>query len=362
LVEGDLDGSPAALSANFRKAFQGSILLGTGFTFDDVAAAKSEAESLEAMRALIAKDPRNAERIFPYVGGEEVNNDPEHKRDRYVVDFGNFPLRREQSEASWASMTEAERDESLQAGIVPLDYPYSVAADWPDLLELVERRVKPERLKQKDKIGRQIWWRFLRRRDRLYTDIAPLKQVLVRSLTSSHFSCFVFLNNGFVYDQTLIVWAFADARHFSVLSSRVHEVWTLFLGATLKNDGRYSIADCFRTFPIPGTVEADAALNAVGQTYHSFRARIMIERNEGLTRTYNRFHARGEIAPDIAHLRSLHADMDSAVLRAYGWDDLAESAAPEFIEQEADEGKKPRCSRACSPSTPSAPPRNVRLD
>ena len=30
------------------------------------------------------------------------------------------------------------------------------------------------------------------------------------------------------------------------------------------------------------------------------------------------------------------------VLRAYGWGDLADRAAPEFIEQEADEGKKPK--------------------
>ena len=30
------------------------------------------------------------------------------------------------------------------------------------------------------------------------------------------------------------------------------------------------------------------------------------------------------------------------MLRAYGWDDLADRAAPEFIEQEADEGKKPK--------------------
>jgi hypothetical protein len=31
--------------------------------------------------------------------------------------------------------------------------------------------------------------------------------------------------------------------------------------------------------------------------------------------------------------------MDTTVLRAYGWDDLAESVAPEFIEEDADEGK-----------------------
>jgi hypothetical protein len=68
----------------------------------------------------------------------------------------------------------------------------------------------------------------------------------------------------------------------------------------------------------------------------------MIDRNEGLTKTYNRFHARGENAPDIARLRELHGEMDAAVLRAYGWDDLAARAAPEFIEQEADEGKTPK--------------------
>ena len=68
----------------------------------------------------------------------------------------------------------------------------------------------------------------------------------------------------------------------------------------------------------------------------------MIDRNEGLTKTYNRFHAAHENAPDIARLRELHAQMDEAVLRAYGWDDLADRAAPQFIEQEADEGKTPK--------------------
>lgn len=66
----------------------------------------------------------------------------------------------------------------------------------------------------------------------------------------------------------------------------------------------------------------------------------MVERGEGLTKTYNRFHDRGQNAPHIARLRELHSEMDAAVLRAYGWDDLAEMAHPEFIEQDADEGKQ----------------------
>jgi hypothetical protein len=100
LVEGDLDTSPAALAANAGKAFQGSIVLGVGFTFDDVAAARGEAESLETMHALIAKDPHNAERIFPYIGGEEVNNDPMHRHHRYVIDFAGFPMQAIRSQVS----------------------------------------------------------------------------------------------------------------------------------------------------------------------------------------------------------------------------------------------------------------------
>ena len=39
------------------------------------------------MHRLIEKDPRNAERIFPYIGGEEVNTSPTHAHHRYVINF-----------------------------------------------------------------------------------------------------------------------------------------------------------------------------------------------------------------------------------------------------------------------------------
>jgi hypothetical protein len=48
----------------------------------------------------------------------------------------------------------------------------------------------------------------------------------------------------------------------------------------------------------------------------------MIRNNEGLTKTYNRFHDPDETAPDILELRRLHAAMDRAVLDAYGWSDI----------------------------------------
>ena len=60
--------TPRHFIANEDKSFQGSIVLGMGFTFDDTDK-KGVASSLAEMHRLIAKDPRNAERIFPYIGG-----------------------------------------------------------------------------------------------------------------------------------------------------------------------------------------------------------------------------------------------------------------------------------------------------
>jgi hypothetical protein len=55
LVEGDNDDSPAPLAANAGKAFQGSIVLGMGFTFDDAAARKGIATPVDTMIDLIRK-------------------------------------------------------------------------------------------------------------------------------------------------------------------------------------------------------------------------------------------------------------------------------------------------------------------
>ncbi len=67
----------------------------------------------------------------------------------------------------------------------------------------------------------------------------------------------------------------------------------------------------------------------------------MTTRLEGPTDTYNRFHDPHEQSEGILELRRLHGLMDGAVLRAYGWDDLAESARCEFLldyeEEEDDE-------------------------
>jgi hypothetical protein len=96
---------------------------------------------------------------------------------------------------------------------------------------------------------------------------------------------------------------------------------------------RYTPSDCFESFPFPKNWEARADLDAIGKEYYDLRANLMVESNKGLTQTYNRLHDRTETCADIDHLRQLHAAMDRAVLEAYCWHDLAERAAPIFLDE-----------------------------
>jgi hypothetical protein len=295
LVAGDLDTSPRPLVVNTGKAFLGSIVLGMGFTFDDAAAAQGTASSLADMERLIAEDRRNAEHISPYIGGEEVNNNPRHAHRRYVIDFGE--------------MSEMQARDAA-----------------PDLMRILETRVRPERQADKREAYRRNWWRYAERRARLYSVIAPLKRVLAIGMISPHMS-FTFLPTGMVYTLNITIVAYDSCCALSTLQSRNHEIWARNFSSTLEDRIKYSPADAFRTFPFPPGFENDAALEATGAAYHDHRARLMIARNEGLTKIYNRFHDPNEKSSDIAKLRELHDAMDGAVLIAYGWSDLAERIA-----------------------------------
>lgn len=336
LVEGDLDASPVRLVANAGKAFQGAILLGLGFTFDDAAAGKGEASSVSEMHRLIAESPRNAERIFPYLGGEDVNTDPRHAHRRWCIDFFDFPLRREPMVKTWAAMDGREQARCRTIGLVPQDYPHPVAADWPDLLAIVERLVKPMRDLQKRDALRKRWWQYAEKRPGLRNAMADLAEVVAINCGATPHMAFARLKSSQIFNNKLAVFATDPSDVFAVLQSRVHEVWVRSFSGTMKDDLRYSPTDCLETFAFPFKPNAAAKLVEVGRAYYDHRATLMAVRNEGLTETYNRFHEPEERAGDICTLRDLHHALDLAVLRAYGWHDLADNAAPEFLTEDTD--------------------------
>ena len=311
---------PVPLSANKSKSFVGSYVLGMGFTFDDTDR-KGIASPLTEMRRLIASNPRNQHAIFPYFGGEELNKSPTHAHRRYVINFRDFPLRRDDLEASWPGADESRRREWLRRGIVPHDYPEPVAADWPELLAIVEERVKPRRDEDNRTAYRERWWRYAEVRAALRAAIAPLHRVLAISRVGEQ-AAVTFLPSNLVFAESLIVFPLESHSAFCALQSRPHEVWARFFGSSMKDDLRYTPSDCFETFPFPDRWGSRPNLEAVGKTYYDHRAALMVANSEGLTKTYNRFHDPYESSPGVLKLRDLHAAMDRAVLDAYGWADI----------------------------------------
>ena len=311
---------PARLKANVGKSFQGSIVLGMGFTFDDTDK-KGIATPLAEMERLIEAEPRNREAIFPYIGGEEVNTIPTHAHHRYVINFRDYPLRREDLGDRWVDGDKDQRHEWLRRGIVPLDYPAPVAEGWRDLMAIVEEKVKPERMKVNRKVRRDRWWQFGDRQPALYGTIAGLERVMAISSVGQQMA-FACLSSDMVYSHALIVFPLPTMAAFCALQSRPHEIWTRFFGSSMKDDLRYTPSDCFETFPFPRSWATHPDLEAAGKAYYEFRAQLMVANDEGMTKTYNRFHDPYENDFEIAKLRELHTAMDRAVLDAYGWDDI----------------------------------------
>ena len=291
-----------------------------GFTFDDTDT-KGIATPLAEMHRLIAEEPRNRDAIFPYIGGEEVNTSPTHAHHRYVINFRDYPLRRDGLGELWAVTSDEQRRAWLRSGIVPLDYPEPVAADWPKLSAIVEERVKPERMKVNRKVRRDYWWRYGDRQPALYSSIGTLDRVLAISRVSEH-TGFAFLQSSAVFSDRLVVFPMETFAAICAIQSRPHEVWARFFGSSLEDRLTYTPSDCFETFPFPDEWDTRPDLELTGSEYYRYRANLMVRHGEGLTKAYNRFHDPDKADPEIAQLRDLHAAMDRAVLDAYGWTDI----------------------------------------
>ena len=292
-VPGQAMGNPKRLAANQEKSFQGSIVLGMGFVLEP-----------EEAQALVAKDARNADVLFPYLNGQDLNTNPDQSPSRWVINFFDWPL-------------DAEHDDEKK----PKGPPY--AADYPDCLAIVREKVKPERDKltknatARDRAKR--WWQFARQTLKLYGAIEGCDRVLVTAAVSPT-TAFHFEPTNIVFAHKLIVLVFDKDWALSILQSTFHREWAYKYSSTLGGVTlNYSPSDCFETFPFPTNYNN---LEVIGTRYYTHRQSIMHTTQQGLTKTYNRFHNLENTAPDIAKLRNLHIEMDTAVAAAYGWQDL----------------------------------------
>lgn len=287
LLKGDSLDPPRGLIANQGVCFTGTKVWGAGFVFEDKPSrGSSSLEDYEALRA--AGDEAIDDVVRPFLGGVDFNSSPTHEPSRLVIDFGDLP------------MSEARR--------------------WPTLFRIVEERVKPVRATNKQRNYREEWWKHANR-VQAAPDYAEAHGRVLASTIVSPRHAIGFVPNGTVIANSMVLFLLHEWPAFSLLQSSAHESWARFMGSSMKDDPRY-ITPCFETFPLPKGWSTRPGLTVTGSTYHAFRAALMVRNDEGLTATYNRFHDPDEHAPDVVRLRELHAEMDRAVLDAYGWTDI----------------------------------------
>lgn len=270
---------PSILTQNTNLSFVGDFVRGVGFIL----------EPHEAIKLIEITHLNNC--LFKYLDGKDLNNHYCQLPSRYIICFH--------------------------------DYTFEEASQYHELMEIIKQRVKPEREKIRTGSAKKKWWLFGGYKKELRKAITHLNHVITRAEVSD-FHMLSFAPTNQIFSNKVIVFAFDDYYHYSLLQSNVHDIWVRRNASTMRTDVSYGHKNCFQTFPFPQYLPEPRRLAAehAGRTYYEHRQLIMEQTLLGLTKTYNRFHDQHCMDADILGMRRLHAEMDRAVLTCYGWGDI----------------------------------------
>lgn len=269
-------GKPQRLSENENLCFEGHKPYGTGFLIEPF-----EAEQLFSL------DESNREVVLPFLSGSDLNRDGHQRPSRYAIFFRGWPLER--------------------------------AQEYPDCLEIVRQRVKPQRDRLKYKTLREKWWQFGATRSGLREAMKGMTSVMVATKHCKYVSV-SFAPSGWLFSHALNVFCMEDMYYYGLLNSEINFIWVSSFSSTLKSDIRYTSSAGFETLVRPaGNREA---LRMSSSKLMNLRNEMMMEYNIGLTELLNR--AKGSRIPKgrFGSLRKVHIQVDRMVADAYQWEDL----------------------------------------
>jgi hypothetical protein len=289
--------SPMRLRASENVTFQASVVVGGGFVLE-----KDDA------RLLLNADAKNADVIFPYMNGDDLNSDPQQRPSRWVVNFWDWPEERARKyKKPWA---------------------------W------IEERVKPER-QRRDESGNfalrrplpERWWQYGDKRPALYhaigrghafeqhpegwrSDAKPLPEVLSTSFVGKYFGPSVVPNNA-VFSHACAVFAVSRPYVFAaLLNSSIGQAWVWQQSSRHETRLRFAPSDAIETLPFPKELDV---LEPLGKAYLKARRKVMGDEGIGFTKLYNRFHDPTDQDPRIEQLRQQLREIDAAVASVYNW-------------------------------------------
>ena len=269
---------PLKLKALKGKFSQGQDVLGRGFEL-----------TAEERATILEEDPNCAEVIFPLFNAQDINTMSALKAYRWVIYFRDWPEDR--------------------------------ARKYGAAFRRVEELVKPYRNSLTGQIHQDCFWKFWDLRPTLLREAITHETFLASPIVTKYVT-FQKVPSKYVYNHAIKLYFLYQWSDFAALQSSLHQEWAFWSCGTLgASTLRYSTTAALETWPIP-VIGDHNELNVLGERYHAHRERLMADEVTGLTQLYNRFHDRSNDDSRIEVMRGLHREIDLAVARAYGWDDL----------------------------------------
>ena len=261
----------SVLPQNAGRCFQGVLPVGSGFVL-----------SLEHAQVLLNSAAGYSDVVRPYLVGSDIADRPGQDPSRWIIDFAQMSLEQ--------------------------------ASRYPDVLDIVERKVRPVRLESNRDGYRRLWWLLGEQRVGMRAALRSVTRYVAvgrigKRLLPAWFPAEV------LGGDLVNVFAFDDDYSMGILLSKAHDAWAWARSSTLKGDLRYTPTTVFATFPWPDADSAQReAVAEASRALYARRSALCIEHDMGLTKLYNLMDDGG-----FADLAVLHRQLDRAVADAYRW-------------------------------------------
>jgi hypothetical protein len=228
----------------------------------------------------------------------------------------------------------------------------AIRRDFPKLYQWLVDRVKPDRDAHRDKDLREKWWLHRRNNEEMRRSLSCLPRYIATGQTAKY-RLFQFLDASILPDDKLIAIALDDGLSLGVLSSSIHTTWALAAGGWMGvgNDPVYNKTKCFDAYPFPvATPEQATRIRDLAEQLDAHRKRQQaahasltltgmynvlekLRSGEALNAKEKTIHEQGLVSV----LKTLHDEIDAAVLDAYGWSDLAAPLADPALKEATSE-------------------------
>ena len=262
--------------------------------------------SIKKAKDLLKKYPKYSDILKPFLIGNELVANKNAQPKRFVIDFTSKDI--------------------------------NEAASYKKLYKIIEKEVLPERetkaknqeennelILEKDKKANtnkhhinfyNKWWKLSYGRKNMLKNISGISRYVVCARRSLR-PIFEFICSDIHSNDALVVFAFEDDYSYGIIQSDLHWAWWLETGGTLGETPAYTTNTVWDTFPWPQnpTENKIKKVAKISKALRNERNKIM-QKNKSTLRDLYRLLEK----PGKNKLKDLHADLDRAVIEAYGFD------------------------------------------